>query len=145
MYEASKMLIGGIVIFSIAISVAVLLLICFKRHQIIKQEIQCKIGKIFSVTPFAVSIAVPIILLLTCLPLKKDVLIFLLAIALYTAAASAVIGFAVALLGLYFSVSCARAQKKAFKRYIVFSIISMIISLIYLIIYLSVLIPYSIM
>ena len=145
MYEASKMLTWGILIFLITISATVFLLIFFKRNKLIKQETQCKLGKIFSVTPFVVNIAVPIGLLLTCLPLEEDVLILLLAIALYTAGACAVIGPAIALLGLYFSVSCVREQKKEFKKYIVFSIISMAISLLFLTIYLSVLIPYLIM
>ena len=144
MYEASKMLTGGIVIFFIAICAAVFLLIYFKRHKIINQETQFKLGKIFSVTPFVVNIAIPIVLLTACLPLEEIVLILLGTIVLYTAGASAVIGPATALLGLHFSVSCAREQKKAFKKYIVFSIISMVISLLYLTIYLSVLIPYSI-
>ena len=145
MYEASKMLTWGILIFLITISATVFLLIFFKRNKLIKQETQCKLGKIFSVTPFVVNIAVPIGLLLTCLPLEEDVLFLLLALALYTAGACAVIGPAIALLGLYFSVSCVREQKKEFKKYIVFSIISMAISLLFLTIYLSVLIPYLIM
>ena len=144
MYEASKMLIGGILIFLIVISATVFLLIFFKRNKLITQETQIKLGKIFSVAPFVVNIAVPIGLLLTCLPLEEDVLILLLATVLYIAGACAVICPAIALLGLHFSVSCASKQKKAFKKYIMFSIISIVISLIYLIIYLSVLIPYSI-
>ncbi len=147
MYEAAQMLNIGMVVFFIATLVSVFLLILIHRNEIIKkQETRIKLGKIFSVTPLALNLGLLIgFLCISTLQfvVSSDFIIIALFAILYGSGFSAVMRGAIALFGLYFSMSYIKEVKNASKKYIVFSITSMIISSLFLVIYLIVLIPMS--
>ncbi len=147
MYEAAQMLNIGMVVFFIATFVSAFLLILIHRNEILKkQETRIKLGKIFSVTPLVLNLGLLIgFLCISFLQfvVSSDFIIIALFVILYGSGFSAVMGGAIALFGLYFSMSYIKEVKNASKKYIVFSITSIIISSLFLVIYLIVLIPIS--
>ncbi len=146
MYEAAQMLNIGMIVFFVVAVVSAVLLILIHRNRIIKQETRIKLGKVLSVTPFAFNLGLLIsflFILILQFVVSSDFIIIALFVILYGSGFSAVMGEAIALFGLYFSMSYIKEVKNASKKYIVFSITSMIISLLFLVIYLIVLIPIS--
>ena len=146
MYEAAQMLNIGMVVFFIATFVSVSFLIHIHRNEIIKnQETRIKLGKILSVTPLALNLGLLIGFL--CIFFLQNVvssafIIIAMFVILYGSGLSAVMGGAIALLGLYFSISYIKTKNSS-KKYIVFSITSIITSSLFLVVYLIVLIPIS--
>ena len=144
MYEAAQMLNIGMVVFFIATFVSVFFLILIHQNEIIKkQETRIKLGKIFSVTPLAFNLGLLIgFLCISFLQflVSSDLIIIALIVILYGSGFSAVMGGAIALFGLYFSM---RYIKNSNKNILFFSITSIVISTLFLVIYLIALIPIS--
>ena len=145
MYEAAKMLNIGMIMFFLAIFFSVVWLILMRRNKMIpKQETRMKLGKILSVTPFALNLGLLIgflCILILQFVVSTDYIIVALFAILYGSGFSAVMGGPVALFGLYFSSGYIKAAENTGKKYIVFSIISMVMSLLFLLLYLIVLFP----
>ena len=145
MYDAAQMLNIGMSLFFVAALVSVIFLFLIHQNRImIKQETGIKLGKILSVAPFAFNLGLLISYLAISIlqfVVSTNYIIVALLVILYGSGFSAVMGEAVALIGLYFSLSHIKDAYKASKKYIVFSIVSMVISLLFLVIYLTALIP----
>ncbi len=145
MYEAAQMLIIGMIAFFATMIVSVFLLIRIHQNKIIiRKETRIKLGKMFSVIPFAFNLGLLIVLL--CISLLQfsvsgDFIIVAFFMIICGSAFSAVTGSSITLFGLYFSVDYYKGVANASKKYIIFSIISMIISIVFLAIYLNALIP----